>query len=95
MRQVLCLDGGGVRGVFTATILKNLQKELPQNMRIYDFFKGRITGTSAGSMIAAALTVPRHKVNGEFVEGPYEPKEIADFFEEMGEKVFGAEVAKG
>jgi uncharacterized protein len=50
--QVLALDGGGLRGLFSAHILACLERDLGVTIR--DHFD-LITGTSAGGLIALAL----------------------------------------
>jgi patatin-like phospholipase/acyl hydrolase len=50
--QVLALDGGGLRGLFSAHILACLERDLGVTVR--DHFD-LITGTSAGDLIALAL----------------------------------------
>jgi len=51
---ILSIDGGGIRGIFTAQILKRIQEEMA--IRFSDKFD-IIAGTSTGSIIAAALAV--------------------------------------
>lgn len=59
--KMLCIDGGGIRGVFAISILKEIEKEVgkPINL-LFDC----ISGTSTGSIIAAsaALEVEMEKV---------------------------------
>lgn len=50
--KILSLDGGGIRGIFSAQILLRLQQELPQPLHSYFDL---IAGTSTGSIIAGAL----------------------------------------
>jgi patatin-like phospholipase/acyl hydrolase len=52
--RILTIDGGGIRGVFPAHILKRISAELEGNLT--DRF-GLIAGTSTGSIIAAATAV--------------------------------------
>lgn len=55
--RILSLDGGGIRGVFTASFLAELEKEfLPAGRRIYECFD-LITGTSTGGIIALGLSL--------------------------------------
>lgn len=55
---ILSIDGGGSRGVVPATILKNLENDIGGSCaEVFDC----ISGTSTGSMIAAALTMPDPK----------------------------------
>ena len=50
--RCLSLDGGGVRGVYTAENLRKLGAALPDGIHICEIFAGGITGTSTGSFIA-------------------------------------------
>lgn len=50
--QILSLDGGGIKGLFSAAILAHLEEDL--QTRIVDHFD-LITGTSTGGIIALAL----------------------------------------
>jgi len=50
--RILSLDGGGVKGTFTAAVLSEL--ESMSKKRIYKYFD-LITGTSTGGIIAIAL----------------------------------------
>lgn len=53
--RVLCLDGGGIRGVITAVFLTELTKRSGQPITaLFD----HIAGTSTGSILAALLTAP-------------------------------------
>ena len=50
--RILALDGGGLRGVFTAAFLAHLENELKEPLiRHFDL----VTGTSTGSIIALGL----------------------------------------
>ncbi len=49
--RVLCLDGGGIRGVFTTTILERLEAAAPGFLAKVDLF----AGTSTGGIIALGL----------------------------------------
>jgi hypothetical protein len=51
-RKMLALDGGGIRGVLTLSILKRLEAQL--GTRLCDYFD-YIAGTSTGAIIAAGL----------------------------------------
>src|SRR6266545_1770283 len=50
--QVLSLDGGGIRGIFSAALLAGLEKDLGRP--VVDHFD-LVVGTSTGGVIAAAL----------------------------------------
>lgn len=54
-RYILSIDGGGIRGVIPAVVLKTLENKLPAPLyRYFDL----IAGTSTGGIIAAGLTAP-------------------------------------
>ena len=52
MKRILAIDGGGLRGLYAATILAEIEKKL--GIRISDYFE-LICGTSTGAIISAAL----------------------------------------
>lgn len=58
--KILSIDGGGIRGVFPAMFLTNLEEKLKsagkENWQIYQNFD-LITGTSTGGIIAIALAL--------------------------------------
>lgn len=71
--QVLALDGGGAKGLFSAHVLAHLESDLGVSIR--DTFD-LITGTSTGGIIALALGAGLR------------PCEIADHYLELTEAVF-------
>lgn len=71
--QVLSLDGGGLRGIFGAAALEQLEADF--ETRIVDHFD-LIAGTSTGGLIALALAVG------------CSPREILDIYLESGPKIF-------
>jgi hypothetical protein len=83
VRKILSIDGGGIRGVFPATVLAELEEHLDQPLhRYFDL----IAGTSTGGIIAIglALGVPARDIADLYVKkGP----EI--FFQERGGVVGG------
>jgi patatin-like phospholipase/acyl hydrolase len=52
--KILSLDGGGIRGIFSAAVVKNMSEELSEDERLADYFD-LIAGTSTGGIIAIAL----------------------------------------
>jgi patatin-like phospholipase/acyl hydrolase len=71
--QVLSLDGGGIRGLFAATVLAALETDL--DTRIVDHFD-LMVGTSTGGIIALALGAG------------LSPSAIVDMYTQMGPDVF-------
>lgn len=77
--RILSLDGGGVRGVFSATVLANFEDKIGEPIGQYFDL---IAGTSTGGIIALALGlgVPA--------------KEIAKLYEEKGPVIFGKDQSR-
>ncbi len=54
--KILCLDGGGIRGIFAVAILAAIEEEMGEPISNgFDI----VAGTSTGSIIAAAVAVKR------------------------------------
>jgi patatin-like phospholipase/acyl hydrolase len=73
MFQILSLDGGGIRGIFSAAVLAAMEDDL--KVRTIDHFD-LIAGTSTGGIIAIALGLG------------FSPKEIISFYLEEGHAIF-------
>lgn len=71
--QILALDGGGFRGMFSAAVLARLEEDL--DIRIADHFD-LIAGTSTGGIIALGLGLG------------LTPREILTFYTEHGPRIF-------
>lgn len=73
MFKILSLDGGGIRGAFTAAVLAEFERRLERP--IGDYFD-LVAGTSTGGLIAAAVAsgVPA--------------QQIVDFYKQEGPSVF-------
>ncbi len=71
--QILSLDGGGIKGVFTAALLANFEEDL--NITIADHFD-LIVGTSTGGIIAIGLSLG------------YKPREILEFYVSNHKQIF-------
>lgn len=68
--QILALDGGGIKGLFSAAVLAFLEEDL--NINITNHFD-LITGTSTGGIIALCLGIgirPREIVEFYVLNGP-------------------------
>jgi patatin-like phospholipase/acyl hydrolase len=73
--RILSLDGGGIRGAFTASFLSSIEDHLANPLA--DHFD-LIAGTSTGAIVAAGLALG-HKAST-----------IRDFYEVEGPKIFSA-----
>lgn len=71
--HVLSLDGGGIRGLFSAAVLAKLEED--QGIRIVDHFD-LIVGTSTGGIIALALGMG------------ITPRELVQFYLDHGLSIF-------
>ena len=66
IRYILSIDGGGMRGLIPAHILKKISEELKargDTRPLYSHFD-LIAGTSTGALIALGLTTPREYLGG-------------------------------
>jgi patatin-like phospholipase/acyl hydrolase len=52
--RILCLDGGGIRGLFSAYILKKIEEDMKRPTR--ELFN-MSAGTSTGSILASAVVL--------------------------------------
>ncbi|MFL9837794.1 CBASS cGAMP-activated phospholipase [Flavobacterium sp. ST-75] len=78
--KVLSIDGGGIKGLYSATILNKIEKQLikdsgDNSLRIVDYFD-LICGTSTGGLIALALSLG------------ISTEEICKFYTQHGPKIF-------
>ena len=76
-KNILSLDGGGVRGIITLAFLERLEKVMDPTgeKRLCDHFQ-MIGGTSTGSIIAAGLSLG------------LSPKALLEFYTKLGPRVF-------
>jgi predicted acylesterase/phospholipase RssA len=75
--RILCLDGGGTRGVVLIELLRHLRDQLGENF--LDHFD-MVCGTSTGGIIALGLAF------GKKIE------EIEKFYDELSSKIFPASI---
>jgi patatin-like phospholipase/acyl hydrolase len=73
--KILSLDGGGIRGIFSAALIKSISEELAEGERLADYFD-LIAGTSTGGIIAIALGLG------------VEPARIFNLYDSDGKKIF-------
>lgn len=70
--RILSLDGGGIRGVLTCTVLERLEQANPGLLASIDLF----AGTSTGGILALGLAAGNT------------PAELRDLYENNGDKIF-------
>jgi len=73
MRKVLCIDGGGIKGVFPAAFLADIEEQIGGS--VVDYFD-LIVGTSTGGIIALGLGLG------------LSARDILAIYTDLGEKVF-------
>jgi patatin-like phospholipase/acyl hydrolase len=73
--KILSLDGGGIRGIFSAGVVKAIADELPEKDALRDYFD-LIAGTSTGGIVAIALGLG------------VSPSRIFDLYDADGRKIF-------
>ena len=87
--RILSIDGGGLRGIIPAEVLKYIEQKLQDftgnsDVRIADYFD-LIAGTSAGGILTALYLCPD-------AENPLRPRcsaqEVYDFFRYNSSKIF-------
>src|SRR5262245_53908086 len=71
--QILSLDGGGIKGLFSAAVLAAIEEDLKIN--VVDYFD-LMAGTSTGGIIAIGLGLGM------------KPREIVEFYLREGPKIF-------
>lgn len=103
MKKVLSLDGGGIRGIISASIIAHLEARLQvatndPMARISDFFD-LLSGTSAGGILTALYLLPGSEVSSGEInkdmagnEMQFRPKYSAaqalEYYEELGPILF-------
>jgi patatin-like phospholipase/acyl hydrolase len=85
--RILCIDGGGIRGLIPAKILDYLETELQRidelpTARLADYFD-YIVGTSTGALITTMLAAPNKDKRPLCTA-----KEIIDLYLEEGASIF-------
>ncbi|MGB3756266.1 MAG: patatin-like phospholipase family protein [Rivularia sp. (in: cyanobacteria)] len=80
--KVLSIDGGGIRGIIPAIILKEIEKRTQK--RIWELFD-LIAGTSTGGFLAMILTMPNPDNPNT---ARYSMEEIINMYREDGKNIF-------
>ena len=73
--RILAIDGGGIKGYFTAYAIKKLKEEY--NINLYDYFD-MFVGTSTGALLAASIA---KKVNVDKIFQMYDDNTLGIFAE--------------
>lgn len=74
IKTAICIPGGGVRGIVSAINIARYEKEKKLDLENVDLF----SGTSTGSIIAAALALPK----------PFSPDELVEMYTDLAPKLF-------
>jgi hypothetical protein len=81
--RVLSIDGGGIRGIIPAIVLKRLEELTGRpTSDMFDL----LAGTSTGGIITLALTVPSSKGGGP----RYSAADLVELYESKGPDIFSA-----
>lgn len=80
-KRMLALDGGGIRGVVSLEVLKQIERQLREHLddpklRLVDYFD-YIGGTGTGAILATALALGHHSAS-----------DLLELDEELGSAVF-------
>jgi uncharacterized protein len=86
--RILCVDGGGIRGLIPALVIAELERRIQRRAgpekRASDYFH-MFAGTSTGGLVALSLTAP----DPEHPERPsVSADELASFYVEDGPDIF-------
>jgi uncharacterized protein len=78
--KILCIDGGGIRGIFAIAILQALEEEVGHPVgKLFD----AVAGTSTGAIIAASVSLNKKM------------KEVHESYMLYGEKIFKRQAKVG
>jgi uncharacterized protein len=84
--KVLCIDGGGIRGLIPALVLAEIERRTGRRIaELVDF----VAGTSTGGILACALTRP-----GPDGSPLYTAEELGGIYVEEGPKIFRRSLLK-
>jgi hypothetical protein len=75
--RILCLDGGGIRGIVTARMLLEVERQIQEHHQqsLAQYFD-MIAGTSTGSLLAAAVSMG------------YTSEKLIELYQERGAEIF-------
>ncbi|OKH35969.1 patatin [[Phormidium ambiguum] IAM M-71] len=89
--KILCLDGGGMRGIISARILQEVEKEIKERkgLALHEYFD-MIAGTSTGSILTAGIATKKtsqqlidlYKTEGKYI---FPPRKLAPFLQKIAD----------
>lgn len=89
--KILCLDGGGMRGIISARILQEVEREIQEKkgLALHEYFD-MIAGTSTGSILAAGIATQKtsqelidlYKIEGKNI---FPPRSLAPFLQKIAD----------
>lgn len=80
--KILCLDGGGIRGIIPALILKDIEKKLESKKHLSECFD-MMSGTSTGGIIVLLLNTPDADKKPK-----YWASDVVSLYKNLGSTVF-------
>ncbi len=90
-KYILCIDGGGMRGIIPVVILQKLEELIRQagGQKNFASYFDLIAGTSTGGLIALAITCPTTLTQEKVSDGwQTSLKEIEKIYLTKGEEIF-------
>ncbi len=85
-KKVLCIDGGGIRGMIPAMILAEIEERTGKpTAELFDF----IAGTSTGGILSLGLVLP-----GENGKPQYTAEDLVKLYQEHGSRIFSKDTWK-
>lgn len=82
-KRVLCLDGGGIRGIIPAMLVAEIERRTAKHAtELFDL----IAGTSTGGIIAMGLVVP-----GEDGQPAFSAIDAVSIYEDHGPRIFASD----
>ena len=80
--KILAIDGGGIRGIIPALILKEIESRLKNKKNLSECFDV-MAGTSTGAIITLLLNVPDENHRPKF-----KMDEVVHLYRELGSEIF-------
>jgi len=89
MIKILSIDGGGIRGIFPAMLLAEIEKRTNKaTVELFDL----IAGTSTGGILALGLNKPDLDYKGK---PKYSAQKLVNLYETEGNKIFRLDLLEG